>query len=80
MSIASIRGRMAVIGITQERLARHLGMAPAVLSRVFSGLREPPLDFEQRATEALDVLERAKAAGRDAEQRVLAKAASQNRA
>ena len=70
-----IRGRMAEVGVTQQDLSKALGVNSTTLNLYINGRREPPPDFEARATAALDRLERAEKAAQEARQRVLGGAA-----
>ena len=69
---ARIRGRLAELGLTQQELAKALGINPTAINHILNGRREPPPDFEQRVTVALDRLEQAERAAAEARARVLA--------
>ena len=72
IGIPAIKARIAYIGITQERLAITMGLERSSLTRYLRAVRPMPEGFEARVMEALDLLERAEAAARDARERVLA--------
>ena len=67
-----IQRRIALAGLTRDAVAREAAVHPSVLSRVLRGHRPPPPDFEQRVIAAIELLERAEAAAREARARVLA--------
>ena len=67
-----IKARLARLGISQERLARILGIHPSLLTRYFRGDRPPPADFREKVNAALDKLEAAEKAAQEARERVLA--------
>ena len=62
-------------GIRQHDVARQIGVDPSAFNLYINGHREPPPDFEERVTTALDRLERAEQAAAEARQRVLGGAA-----
>ena len=53
-------------------MAELVGIEPTLFSRYINGRRKPPPDFEARVMKALNLLERAEAAAREARERVLA--------
>ena len=71
MDIRHLRGRIAELDLTQHDLAKALGINATAVNQILNGRRKPPADFEQRATAALDRLERAEKAAQEARQRVL---------
>ena len=75
MELASIRARIAELGVRHAAVAHELGIHPTLLSTILNGHRTPPADFERRVTAALDRLERAERAAEQARQRVLGGAA-----
>ena len=66
-----IRHQMALLSVSQERIALAAGYDPSLFSRILRGLRPEPAGFEARVTAALDRLERAEQAAEQARQRVL---------
>ena len=52
-------------------VAAQLGMHPTALSQILNGLRPPPPDFFEKVNAALDKLEAAEKAGREAREKVL---------
>ena len=66
------RGRIARLGIPQERVALEMGIDRSLFSRYLRGLRKPPDDFEARLNATLDRLEAAERAANEARERVLA--------
>ena len=69
---------MAELGVSQQELAKTLGMTRSLLNAYLNGYQMPPegLDsFVKRALAALDRLERAERAADKARQRVLGGAA-----
>ena len=69
--MSGLRDRLALSGLTQERVAREAGYDPTLFSRMLRGLRPEPPDFEARVGQALDRLEAAEQAAAEARQRVL---------
>ena len=63
---------MAEIGVAQQDVAVQMGISVASLNLYLNGRREPPADFEERVTAALDRLERAERAAEEARAKVLA--------
>ena len=72
MNIPKIKSRVVQLGLSQERLARHLKVHPSILTRYFRGDRKPPTEFVERLNRTLDLLERSERAADEARQRVLA--------
>ncbi len=70
-----IRRRMALLSVSQERIALAAGYEPSLFSRILNGLRREPADFERRVTAVLDRLERAEQAADKARQRMVEKGA-----
>ena len=70
--VQRVRDRVALSGLTREAVALAAGIHPSQFSRYLNGTRQPPPDFEARATAALDKLERAEQAAAAARRRVLA--------
>ena len=70
-SIQHIRGRIAQIGIVQADLATYLGINETQLNAYLRGRRSMPEGLEESIHSTLDLIERAKRAGREAEQRVM---------
>ena len=70
-NIMHIRGRIAEIGIVQADLATHLGIHESLLNAHLRGRRPMPEGLEEHIHSTLDLMERAKRAGREAEQRVM---------
>ena len=73
-NIQRIRGRIAEIGIIQADLAIHLGIHESALNAHLRGRRPLPEGLEEHIHFALDVIERAKRAGQQAESHVMEKA------
>ena len=71
MDFSHIKARLARLGISQERLARILGIHPSLLTRYFRGDRPPPPDFFEKVNAALDKLEAAEKAAQAAKEKVL---------
>ena len=69
---AITRGRIALLGIPQERVALEMGIDRSLFSRYLRGLRKPPEGFEARVNATLDRLEAAEKAATEARERVLA--------
>ena len=69
---AITRGRIALLGIPQERVALEMGIDRSLFSRYLRGLRKPPEGFEARVNTTLDRLEAAERAANEARERVLA--------
>ncbi len=63
---------MAELGVTQQDLADLLGIHPTLLNHILKGRRPPPPDFFEKVNAALDRLEAAEKAGREAREKVLA--------
>ena len=76
MNAIHIRERLARLGMSQERLARGIGVHPSQITRYFRGDRIPPPDFEPRVLAVLDRLERAEQAADEARRRVLEEGAA----
>lgn len=74
ISIGNLRNSISHSTISQERLARALGIEPTQFSRILRGLRPMPEDLPARIHAALDRLERAEQAAQEARERVLAEA------
>ncbi len=72
MDIIHIKTRMTRLSLSQERLARIIGMHPSLLTRYFRGDRPSPVGFKARINAALDKLEAAEKAASEARERVLA--------
>ena len=70
----SLRQRVRASGISQDRLAKSLGMDRSRLSRILSGLARLPDCFAERVYRALDALETADVAADEARRRVLDRA------
>ena len=70
--INELRYRIFQSPVSQEQVARAVGMDPSPFSRVLRGRQNPPEGFIERVNAALDRLERAEAAAEEARQRVLA--------
>ena len=70
-SIQHIRGRIAEIGILQADLAIHLGIHESLLNAHLRGRRPMTEELEERIHAALNLIERAKRAGRKAERKVM---------
>ena len=71
-NIQHIRGRIAQIGILQADLAAHLGLHESLLNAHLRGRRPMSKGLEERIQSSLDLIERAKRAGQEAESRVMA--------
>ena len=69
---ATIRSRIAALGIRQGALAAQLGMHETLLSAILNERRPMPVGFETRTMKAMDLLERAEAEAQKARERVLA--------
>ncbi len=69
--VATIRDRIRLLGISQERVAQAAGYDPTLFSRYLRGLRPPPPDFFEKVNAALDRLERAEKAAQEAKEKVL---------
>ena len=70
-NIQHIRGRIAQIGILQADLAAHLGIHETLLNAYLRGRRSMPKGLEEEIHSTLNLIERAKQAGREAEQKVI---------
>lgn len=66
-----VRARIAEIGVRHSVVARALAVHPTLLSAFLNGRRAAPADFERRALEALDLIERAEQAADAARARVM---------
>ena len=73
---ASIKTRIALAGLTRDAVARQAGIHPSQFSRYLNGTIEPPPSFAPRVLAALDLLERAEHAAKEARQRVLGEGAA----
>ena len=71
MNISQLRGRIAESGIRRQDLAEQLGYSESTFSLYMTGKRPAPDDFAEKLLDALDRLERAEAAAREARQKVL---------
>ena len=71
-SISDLRARIAALSIRQGALAAQLGMHETLLSAILNERRPMPVGFETRTMKAMDLLERADAAAREAREKVLA--------
>ena len=78
-SSIELRARVRGSRISQDRLARMIGMDRSALSRVLSGYQPPPAGFEDRVYAALDAFECAEVAAEEARRRVLAEYAARHR-
>ncbi len=67
-----IRGRIAGIGLRHADVAKQMGMHESLLSAILRGRRSMPDGFKERIQAALDRLEQAEQAAREARERVLA--------
>ena len=72
--LALLRGEIAARQISKRDIAALLGYSDSLFSLFINGKREAPTGFEVHVHEALDLLERAKQAGAEARERVLAEA------
>ena len=70
-NIQHIRGRIAQIGILQADLAAHLGIHESLLNAHLRGRRPLPEGLEEHIHFTLDLIERAKRAGQQAESQVM---------
>lgn len=70
--INRIRGRIAELGIRQADLAAQVGMNETLLNAVLRGRRPLDARLEEKLHAQLDLLERVKRAGQEAEARALA--------
>ena len=70
-SVASLRGRVAIAMVTQERLAQVVGVNHSTISRLLSGSRSPHRGLIARIHRALDAIEEAEAAAETARREVL---------
>ena len=66
-----IKARRAQLGISQERLARILGIHPSLITRYFRGDRPPPADFFEKVNAVLDREEAVKKALQETKEKVL---------
>ncbi len=73
-NIQRIRGRIAEIGIIQADLAIHLGIHESLLNAHLRGRRPLPEGLEEHIHFTLDLIERAKRAGKQAENQVMGEA------
>ncbi len=71
MGLASIRARIAELGVRHADVAHELDIHPTLLSTILNGRRTPPADFARRVTAALNRLEKAERAADKARQKVL---------
>lgn len=71
IGMGRVRARIAELGVRHSDVARVIGLHPTVLSVYLRGRRPAPADFERRAMEALDLIERAEQAADTARARVL---------
>ncbi len=71
MTKSHIKSRIALSGLSQERLALAMGIDQSLLSRILNGRRPPPPDFEAKVNATLDRLEKAEKAAAEARERVL---------
>ena len=71
-NIRHIRGRLAEIGILQADLAAHLAIHESLLNAYLRGRRPMPEGLEEHIHSILNLMERAKRAGQEAERRVMA--------
>ena len=66
-----LKAKIFQAGVTQEQVARLMGIEPATFSRILRGLRTMPEGFEKNLKHALDRLEAAGRAADEARARVL---------
>ena len=78
-SSIELRDRIRRSRVSQDQLAQMVGMDRSMLSRILSGYRQPPPDFEDRVREELDAIECAEMAAEEARRRVLAEHAARRR-
>ena len=71
-TLKRIRGRMAELGVTQERLTESLGLERSALSRLLRGSRPLSEEMEGRIWAKLDLLREADRAAEEARGRVMA--------
>ena len=70
-AVCDLRQRVRASAISQDRLARALGMDRSWLSRILSGKQRMPADFEARLNRVLDALETAEDAAEAARRKVM---------
>ena len=66
-----IRGLILAAGVTQEQVAKSMGMDQTIFSRIMHGHRATPSDFKSRVRRALDRLQAAETAAQDARDKVM---------
>ena len=71
-AMRAIRGRLAALGLSQHDLAAALGIGQSTLNGILNGRRPAPDGFEERATGALDRLERVELAATEARAKAVA--------
>ena len=74
--LSEIKLRIFELGIRQEQVADEAGYESTLFSRYLNGRRPPPADFREKVNAALDKLEAAEKAGREARERVLREGAA----
>ena len=79
LSSIELRDRIRSSRISQDQLARMVGMDRSKLSRILSGYHQPPPDFEDIVHAELDAFECAEMAAEEARRRVLAEHAARRR-
>lgn len=67
-----LRARIINMGLTQEKVAAHLGVDVTLFSRYLRGIRPMPEGFAAKVHAKLDLLEAADQAAEEARARVLA--------
>ena len=70
--ITKLRGRIAEVGVRRQDIAIQLGISESLFSLYINGRRSAPEDFEARVLAALELLEEAECAAREARAAVLA--------
>ena len=71
-NISRLRGRMAEVGIRRQDIAAQLGYGESLFSLYINSRRPAPEGFEERVQAALDLLEQADRAAKEARDKVLA--------
>ena len=71
--IPGLRARIAEVGIRRQDIAVQLGYSESLFSLYINGRRPAPEGFEGRVQAALDLLEQADRAAKEARDRVLAR-------
>ena len=66
-----IRGLILAAGVTQEQVAKSMGMDQTIFSRIMHGHRATPSDFKSRVRRAVDRLVVAEVAAQDARDKVM---------